>query len=43
MHVEYGGDQFASFSNGAPVEINLTLSFRELELITKETIRDRGY
>jgi hypothetical protein len=43
MNVEYGGEQLSSFSNGAPTEINLTLSFRELELITKETIRDRGY
>jgi hypothetical protein len=43
LHVDYGGDQFSSFSNGAPTEINLTLSFRELELITKESIRSRGY
>jgi len=43
MQVDYGGDQFSSFSNGAPTEINLTLSFRELELITKETIKSRGY
>jgi hypothetical protein len=43
MQVEYGGEQFSSFANGAPTEINLTLSFRELELITKETIRSKGY
>jgi len=43
MSVEYGGDQFSTFQNGDPTEINLTLSFRELELITKESIRDRGY
>jgi hypothetical protein len=43
MSVEYGGDQFSTFSNGAPTEINLTLSFRELELITKESIKSRGY
>jgi hypothetical protein len=43
LQVDYGGEQFSSFSNGAPTEINLTLSFRELELITKESIRSRGY
>ena len=43
MAVEYGGEQFSTFANGAPSEINLTLSFRELELITKETIKSRGY
>jgi hypothetical protein len=43
MQVEYGGEQFSSFSSGAPTEINLTLSFRELELITKESIKSRGY
>jgi hypothetical protein len=43
MSVEYGGEQFSSFSNGAPTEINIILSFRELELITKETIRSKGY
>jgi len=43
MSVEYGGEQLSSFSNGNPTEINLTLSFRELELLTKETIREQGY
>jgi hypothetical protein len=43
MSVEYGGEQLSSFSNGAPTEINLTLSFRELELLTKETIMGQGY
>ena len=43
MSVEYGGEQFSTFSDGAPTEINLTLSFRELELITKESIKSRGY
>ena len=43
MSVEYGGEQFSSFANGAPTEINLVLSFRELELITKESIKNRGY
>jgi len=43
MSVEYGGEQLSSFSNGSPTEINLTLSFRELELLTKETIMGQGY
>jgi hypothetical protein len=43
LSVDYGGEQFSSFSDGAPTEINLTLSFRELELITKESIRTQGY
>jgi hypothetical protein len=43
MSVEYGGEQFSSFNNGAPTEINLTLSFRELELVTKNSILEEGY
>jgi hypothetical protein len=43
MTVEYGGDKFASFNNGAPVETILTLTFRELELLTKESIQKNGY
>jgi hypothetical protein len=42
MSIEYGGEQYATFKDGTPAEINLTLSFRELELMTKETIR-MGY
>ena len=43
MQVDYGGEQFSTFSNGAPTEIDMTLSFRELELLTKESIRTNGY
>ena len=42
MTVDYGGEQFASFADGSPTEINMTLSFRELELLTKDSIR-QGY
>ena len=42
MSVDYGGEQFAGFSDGSPTEINITLSFRELELLTKDSIR-QGY
>lgn len=43
MQVEYGGDQFATFENGAPVEITMSLTFRELEQMTSEGIRRNGY
>ena len=42
MSVDYGGEQFAAFSDGSPTEINITLSFRELELLTKDSIK-QGY
>jgi len=43
MTVDYGGEQFATFDDGAPTEINLTLSFRELEQMTSEGIKKNGY
>ena len=42
MNVEYGGDIFATFETGEPVEVNLSLRFREVELLTKENIDTRG-
>ncbi len=43
MSVDYGGSQqFGSFADGAPNEINMRLSFRELEVLTKERIQ-KGY
>jgi hypothetical protein len=42
MSVVYGGDYFMSFKNGEPAEINLSLKFQELELLTKERIV-KGY
>jgi hypothetical protein len=42
MTVEYGGEQFASFANGAPVEINISLSFRELDIQTRENVIAQG-
>ena len=38
MSVEYGGDIFSTFDDGKPIEVNLTLKFKELELLTKERI-----
>ena len=46
MTVSYGGDRFKTFAprdDGAPVvETSLTLSFKELELITRERVAE-GY
>lgn len=38
MNVEYGSGDYTSFQNGEPTEINLTLSFQETEMLTKERI-----
>lgn len=40
MQVDYGGDRFSSFSDGAPTEIDLALTFRELEIMTKKEIKN---
>lgn len=42
MNVEYGGDIFATFETGEPVEVNMSLRFKEIELLTKENIKSRG-
>jgi hypothetical protein len=42
MDVSYGGDQFSSFRDGSPTEINMSLTFRELEILTKNMIEE-GY
>lgn len=42
MNVEYGGDIFSTFEDGRPVEVNMTLRFKELELLTKERIKEAG-
>ena len=38
LQVDYGGEQFSSFKDGAPSEVNLSLTFRETEILTKEKI-----
>lgn len=40
LQVDYGGEQFSSFRDGAPTEVNLSLTFRETEILTKEKILD---
>ena len=42
MSVDYGGEVFTSFKDGAPSEVNLNLSFKETEILTKEKIVE-GY
>ena len=42
MNIEYGGDIFSTFKDGQPVEVNMSLEFRELELLTKKRIAE-GY
>lgn len=43
MDVTYGGDTYSSFLNkGWPTEINLSLTFRETEILTKDQI-DKGF
>lgn len=38
MGIEYGSGDYTSFTNGEPTEINMTLSFQETEMLTKERI-----
>jgi hypothetical protein len=42
VSVKYGGDRTQFFINTAPASTDITLQFKELEIITKERIRD-GY
>jgi len=43
LEVEYGGEQFSSFENGAPTEISLSLTFREIEQVTSQGVVKYGY
>jgi hypothetical protein len=42
MEVNYGGEQFSSFKDGQPSEVNMSLVFRETEVLTKELV-NKGY
>lgn len=43
MEVTYGGEgQFSAFKDGKPTEVNLTLNFREVEILTKNMIGEDG-
>ena len=39
ISVNYGGAKFTTYVDGTPVETELTLGFKELELVVKETER----
>ena len=39
IDVNYGGSKFTTYVDGTPVETQLTLGFKELELVVKETER----
>ena len=36
MNVSYGGDRYKAFANGMPMVTNLTLNFKELNLVTRQ-------
>ena len=42
MEINYGGEQFSSFRDGQPTEVNMSLIFKETEVITKEMIGKEG-
>jgi len=42
VNVKFGGDRPQFFKDHQPVETELTLQFKELDLITKEKVRE-GY
>lgn len=42
MDVSYGGETFSSFHDGTPTEVNMSLTFRELEILTKPMV-ERGF
>jgi len=42
LDISYGGDQFSSFADGTPTEIHLSMTFKENEILTRNSIRD-GY
>ena len=43
MNVSYGGDRYKAYEGGRPVVTNLTLNFKELDLITREKVLEQGF
>jgi hypothetical protein len=39
MDVTYGGEQYSSFTDGRPTEVNLSLTFKETEILTKSQVK----
>ena len=42
MDVSYGGETFSSFKDGKPTEVNISLLFRETEVLTRDMITEQG-
>jgi hypothetical protein len=42
MDVTYGGDKFVAYAGGRPQSTKISLSFSEMEIITKERVKG-GY
>jgi len=42
MNVDYGGDAYSTFDDGKPVEVRMSLTFQEVEILTKERVKE-GY
>jgi hypothetical protein len=40
VEITYGGEQFSSFYDGKPTEVNMNLTFRETEILTKQQIME---
>ncbi len=43
VSVTYGGDMYSEFENGAPVQTDIQLSFREVALLTKTDLQGNFY
>ena len=42
VSVTYGGDMYSEFENGAPVQTDIQLSFREIALLTRLDVKHTG-
>ena len=42
MQVDYGSDKYVAYQDGRPQSSKMSLSFKELELITKDKIENEG-
>lgn len=42
MEVTYGGEQFSTFDDGHPTEVNVSLTFQETEILTRNMIGEAG-
>jgi hypothetical protein len=42
LGVNYGGDRFSTFDDGMPVQIDISLAFKEIELLDKQRVTE-GY